>query len=172
MDERRYPFFVYPIETDMGQEWAVEFFDVPGVIGGGETEAEAIEDAFDNLQAHLQFLADDGEPLPVASNIDEEEYSGKLPFRTSKSTHRRIKMAADREGISVNQFMNEAVMEKLTKSEYSKYMVDVIDELSNVAGRNIINHIAGGFSLENHYESATTMFNYPNMMSGYVYGTN
>lgn len=131
MDERRYPFFVYPIETDSGQEWTAEFFDVPGVIGGGETEVEAIEDAFYNLNAHLQFLKEDGEALPDVSLLDDNQYSGKMPFRTSKSTHRRMKMAADREGISINQFINEAVMEKLTKSEYSKYMIDVIDELSD-----------------------------------------
>jgi len=170
MSERRYPFFVYPIDTDTGTEWAVEFYDVPGVIGGGETELEAIEDAFDNLEAHLQFLKEDGEILPVASDFDEN-YSGKLPFRTSKSTHRRLKMAADREGVSINQYINEAVVEKLTKSEYSTYLSEIISEISIPTKRFFMRNYGGDYSKESHVDSATTVFS-ASGTRGYTYGAN
>ncbi|MBR2812725.1 MAG: hypothetical protein IKD69_15225 [Solobacterium sp.] len=68
------------------------------------TEAEAVEDASDNLKAHLEFLPEDGESLPTISTFDEG-YCCEQPFLTNKSMHRRIRTTAERKAI------NEAVIE-------------------------------------------------------------
>lgn len=119
MDERRYPFFAYQFETDTGPEWCVEFIDVSGVVGGGVDLDEAVDEAYDNLKAHLEFLQEDGIELPVPTVLDEQKYSGKMPFRTSKSIHQKLSILAKKEGVSINHYINEAVIEKITRERQS-----------------------------------------------------
>ena len=52
------------IETDSGLEWEASYPSIPGVVGGGKTKEEALADAEDNLQAHLEFLKKDGVEPP------------------------------------------------------------------------------------------------------------
>ncbi len=115
--KKNYPCITYQIRTDKGLEWMSEFPDINGVAGGGETAEEAIKSAYDNLKVHLDFLRDDGIKLPEPTEMDEVKYSGKMQFRTSKSLHRKIALISNREGVSINAYLNEAVIEKLTKAD-------------------------------------------------------
>lgn len=46
---------VYPAETMNGMQWNVEFPDIKGVGGAGNTPEEAIKDARENLEVHCRF---------------------------------------------------------------------------------------------------------------------
>lgn len=114
-----YPIVLHAIQTDTGVEWCAEYPDVPGVVGGGTTPEEAVYDAQDNLKAHLSFLEEDGITAPKATSFEEDDYSGKISFRTSKTLHKRIAIISKREKISINQFLNEAVCEKVAYYDQS-----------------------------------------------------
>jgi predicted RNase H-like HicB family nuclease len=45
--------------------------DVPGCIAVGETADEALRKFSEALEAHLQLMADDGEPLPVPASTPQ-----------------------------------------------------------------------------------------------------
>ena len=115
-----YSFIAHTYETDEGKEWYVEFPDIPGVVGGGKPQIEAVEDAFDNLEAHLSFLEEDGVDIPVPSFYPDDSYSGKFALRMSKSLHKRVAINANLEGVSINAYLNEAIAEKVAGDEVGR----------------------------------------------------
>lgn len=52
-----------------------------------------------------------GYPIPLPENEDTftEEYSGKILLRTSKEMHQRLVQAAEKQGVSLNSFVNQAI---------------------------------------------------------------
>ncbi len=101
---------LYPVETCDGIQWNVEYPDIKGVGGAGTTQAEAIADAEENMKMHLQFLEEEGLPLPKQDNTDLiNQYSGKFTVRLSKKLHRAATKMAEDEGISLNSFIVEAL---------------------------------------------------------------
>lgn len=108
---REYPFSVsFEDFGDEGKCYTATFFDYPRIVGSGETPDEAIEDARDLLQATIEYLEAAGETVivPVAK-LASDELSGRLTFRCSKRLHEDIIEHANKEGISINSFINDAV---------------------------------------------------------------
>ena len=58
-DIMNYAMYIYPAKTQDGIQWNVEFPEVFGVGGAGNTPEEAINDAQENLKIHLKFLTDE-----------------------------------------------------------------------------------------------------------------
>ncbi len=99
-----YPFSVRPLVEDEGRGWLVEFSDLNGCIGTGDTVEEAIKDAMEAKEAYIGALFANGEEVPEPSSIDQ--YNGKFALRMPKSVHRWVDLAAKKEGISTNQYIN------------------------------------------------------------------
>jgi len=107
---KNYKMEVYAVETTDGISWNVEFPEVKGCGGAGGTKAEAIEDAELNLKAHLQFLDEEGLPIPEPVEFSvKSEFSGKFIVRTSKKLHKTASEFAKAEGISLNTLVVEAL---------------------------------------------------------------
>lgn len=121
-----YRFIVYPLETTDGVQWCVEYPDVPAVVGGGLTKKEAIKDAEENLNVFLEYLIKNGMPLPMASKVDDQ-YSGKVTLRMSKSLHKKATELSEKEGISLNSFINEALNEKIQNTINNYACEELID---------------------------------------------
>ena len=126
--ELDYPYVAYTLDTDDGKQWCVEFIDIPGVVGGGKTQDEAVREAFDNLRIHLDFLKEDGYTIPEPSELGDS-YSGKFALRISKSMHRRLALLARQEDISINAYLNEAIAEKVSRDECLKCVKSEIQEM-------------------------------------------
>lgn len=64
----------YPIAIELGDEqhaFGVTFPDVPGCFSAGDTLDEAIDNAKDALEGHLELCVEDGDPIPEASTITQ-----------------------------------------------------------------------------------------------------
>ena len=125
-----YKMEIYAVETTDGVEWNVEFPEVKGCGGAGKTKIEAILDAEENLKFHLQFLEEEGLPIPKAEDVDlSNKYSGKFTVRMSKSLHRTATELAQIDGVSLNAFVVEAIsrycgqQEKLTENNFKPIML-------------------------------------------------
>lgn len=60
-----YPMKVYPIILENKKiEWCVEFPDLPGCVGGGDTPEEAIRDAESTKKVYLTYLISEGKSVP------------------------------------------------------------------------------------------------------------
>lgn len=66
MAEARY---VAVMERGLGETYGVWFPDFPGVVGAGNSEAEARASATEGLVFHLEGMAEDGDAPPRPSSI-------------------------------------------------------------------------------------------------------
>jgi antitoxin HicB len=105
-----YRMITYQIESDLGQQWVAEYPSLPGVLGTNPVLINAIQALWINTEVHLKTLKENGLPVPESDQpVKPDDYSGKLLYRTSKSTHRALAERAQKEGVSINSLINEAV---------------------------------------------------------------
>jgi antitoxin HicB len=95
----------YPVTFEAAPEggYFVQIEDLPGCYSQGETVEEAMEMIEEARQLWLESAYEDGLDIPLPRG--EREYSGKFNVRFPKSLHRRLDQMADREGVSLNQFL-------------------------------------------------------------------
>lgn len=105
---RDYPFEVRKTEFDT---YFISIADLPGCT----TEGESLQEALDQLEdAKITWVAaalKSGKAIPDPSG--DEAYSGKFVARIGKSTHRKIAAAAQRDGVSLNAWVVEAISFRL-----------------------------------------------------------
>ena len=99
-------------------EYIVIFDDFPNLIGAGDTVEEAIQEARENLSAYINYCHENSISLPEPTNFEFKQnvFSGKVTLRMSKALHEKASIYADKEGVSLNAFINEAI---------SNYMADL-----------------------------------------------
>jgi antitoxin HicB len=93
--------------------WFIRIVELPGCMSQGDSIEQAnamIEDAMRGwIEAELRKGAAIPEPR------QEEKFSGKFVVRVPKTLHRKLDEAADREGVSLNQWINTALAEAIGK---------------------------------------------------------
>lgn len=65
----------YPLalHTDDGVKYGVTVPDIPGCFSAGDTLDEAIENAVEAIEGHLECLAEEGEAIPAAGAIADHK---------------------------------------------------------------------------------------------------
>jgi len=81
----------------------VTFLDLPGCITQVEEIAEIPAMAEEARQLWIETEYEDGKEVPLPSY--PEAYSGKFNVRIPKSLHRALASSAERDGISLNQYV-------------------------------------------------------------------
>lgn len=118
-----YAMKVYPMHLENGKtEWCVEYPDLKGCVGGGDTIEEAIADAQATKSVYLSYLKDEGIELPVPK--DEGSLpSGKIALRVPKTTHKQLLENAQMDGVSLNTYINTAISEKIGRASFSNQRI-------------------------------------------------
>lgn len=95
----------YPVTLEAAPEggYFVQIEDLPGCYSQGESVEEAMEMIDEARQLWLESAYEDDLDIPLPRG--QREYSGKFNVRFPKSLHRRLDQMADREGVSLNQFL-------------------------------------------------------------------
>ena len=127
-----YRFKAFQFKTSEGYSWMIKYPDLPGVVGGGDTLEEAINEGKNNIKVYLEMLKEDGDQIPAPTLEPEpEDYSGKMVLRLSKTNHMKLSEVAQNEGISINSLLNEMITEGLANRLNHKATAQIIDELRN-----------------------------------------
>lgn len=75
-------------------------------IDGCHTPADTIEEAYKDLEMilkdHIEIRLESGTPIPEPV---DQDYSGKFNVRVPKTLHKQLAIAAEDEGISLNQYV-------------------------------------------------------------------
>lgn len=101
-----YPIRIRPLSDEDGGGWLAEVPDLPGCMSDGETPEEALLNVQDAIQEWIAAAAEMGREVPSPRpNGDDAEYSGRLSLRMPKSLHAELVRSANREGVSVNQYV-------------------------------------------------------------------
>jgi predicted RNase H-like HicB family nuclease len=95
----------YPVTLEAAPEggYFIEIEDLPGCYSQGETVEEAVEMIEEARRLWIEVAYEDSQDIPLPKG--NREYSGKFFIRTPKSLHRALTQMADREGVSLNQFL-------------------------------------------------------------------
>ena len=105
---RPYARVLVPDETG---GYVAEALELPGCISEGDTPDEAIENLEDAMRGWLQVAVGDGKRVPEP--LDAGEYNGRILLRVPRPVHARCVRLAEADGISLNQWLLEAIGERL-----------------------------------------------------------
>ena len=96
----------YTRELAKGDDgWLVRIKELHGCISQGDTVEEALSMIDDALESWLETAIEDGIDIPLPESMVEENFSGKLILRMPKTLHADLAKQANREGVSLNQYI-------------------------------------------------------------------
>lgn len=95
-----YPFNVL-VDPDGG--YVIEFPDLKGCLTQADTLDEVAPMAAEARALWIEAAYEHGINIPLPSY--PEDYSGKFVLRLPRSLHRRLAESAEREGVSLNQYV-------------------------------------------------------------------
>lgn len=103
--DNKYPFNIAWSEEDQAYLATCPAF--PGLSAFGDTEEQAVTEAKVALGAMIETCRKKEIPLPEPRTV--ETYSGQTRLRLSKTLHRQAVAMAEAEGISLNQYIVDAL---------------------------------------------------------------
>ena len=106
----KYPFVVFQTENEGHVFWVAKSRYLKGCIGQGDIQSDAIRELEDNEEAWLETAEKMGIPIPEIPIERVEEFSGKMTLRMAPFVHMQAAHFAEQEGISLNQYINNAVV--------------------------------------------------------------
>jgi predicted RNase H-like HicB family nuclease len=87
--------------------YSAEILEFPGCFSQGETAEEAVKNLEDAARNWIAAALEQGLKIPEPTG--DHDYSGKIALRLPRSTHRKAIQMAEREGVSLNTFLVDAI---------------------------------------------------------------
>lgn len=100
----KYPFKVETISQEEGGGFVITYPDLPGCMSDGETIEEALVNGEDASKAWIQTAYEKSIIVPEPNTVIDK-FSGRITLRTPKSLHKDLVEQAEKEGISLNQYI-------------------------------------------------------------------
>ncbi len=117
-----YPFKVYQTQVENHVFWIAECRCLKGCVGQGDTIDEAISELEENETVWLETAKECGIDIPSIPIETIDEYSGKFTVRVSPLVHMAAASYAQKENISLNQYINDAIVAQNTRHETVDYI--------------------------------------------------
>jgi antitoxin HicB len=105
---RPYARVIYP--EDDGSYYG-DIIEFPGCFAAGATAADTLRNLEEVAEGWLSVEIEKGHAIPQPMGTNE--YSGKLVLRIPRALHRKAAWAAERDGVSLNQFIATALAENV-----------------------------------------------------------
>jgi predicted HicB family RNase H-like nuclease len=131
-DGERYAVTLRKVRVDDAEMWRATVRELPDLAEFAETREEALDLALDAIESLRASAAEEGRTFPEPLE-DEDEYSGRVTFRMSKSMHRAAAMRAMTEGVSLNSFIVECVALRTASSFSAQSGEENLFALTSVA---------------------------------------
>ena len=127
----KYPFRVFQAVVEQHVFWVAQSQSLKGCVGQGDTIDEAVRELAQNELEWLETAAECGISIPeVPSESLNKEYSGKLTVRIAPAVHEKAAQMAKREGVSLNQYINDAIVNWNAQNECLGYVSDRVKSIS------------------------------------------
>lgn len=113
-----YPFNVTLVQNGDDVFWVARSSVLIGVVGQGDTAEEAIAELTETEKGWLETAKMYGDEIPKVPMQSLAKHSGKLQLRLASYTHDDAARIAKEHGISLNQYLNDAIIEKNCRMAY------------------------------------------------------
>lgn len=90
-----------------GAGWVAGVEELPGCTSQGATPDEAVNGIQQAMAAWITGALQEGRDVPEPKTV--EEHSGRLLLRMPRTLHAELTRIAEREGVSLNQFITDAL---------------------------------------------------------------
>jgi antitoxin HicB len=94
-------------EGDEGGEWVASAEELPDCTSRGATPEEAIGRLKESMTTWITAALREGRDIPEPKSA--ESHSGRLLLRMPRTLHAALKKAAERENVSLNQFITDSL---------------------------------------------------------------
>lgn len=129
----KYPYTLYRAKVEDHVFWAAECPSLKGCVGQGETPQEALEALELSEEEWLETAKEYGFDIPEVPVEELEIYSGKFTVRVASNVHKQAAELAKKQGISLNQYVNDAIVTQNTALTTSKqlmpYVADMVEQI-------------------------------------------
>ncbi|NLO70419.1 MAG: type II toxin-antitoxin system HicB family antitoxin [Porphyromonadaceae bacterium] len=121
--EMKYPFDVVFEKDENETYWLAKSKVLNHVVGKGKTPEEAIQLLNEMEDTWLEFCESEDD-IPELVPTEPLKYSGRISLRLSKQTHALAAKTAAEQGISLNQYINEAVITRNTATSVCNRLLE------------------------------------------------
>lgn len=83
--------------------WVATVRELPGCLAQGETQADALANLREAMESWIEAMLDLGRGIPPPAV--ESTSNGRILLRIPASLHERLVWEANREGVSLNQYL-------------------------------------------------------------------
>ena len=94
-------------EGDNYSGWFARVVELPGCMTQADNFVELSEMIREAMAVWIESALEDGETIPLPRSV--EDYSGRFVIRIPKSLHKELVEMAEREGVSLNTYVNVAL---------------------------------------------------------------
>lgn len=126
----QYPFNVL---ADPDGGYVVVFPDLPGCMTQAETLDELPAMAEDARMGWIETEYGLGHDIPLPSYM--ADYSGKFNLRLPRFLHRSLAEAAEREGVSLNQYVVAILSRGDAQAQVARQLKEISGKLEIISGR-------------------------------------
>lgn len=102
--------WTYTIEPEESY-YIISVNELPGVCTDADSIEEGMVEIQDAIYAAIELYLDLGKEIPEP--VDKSKFRGKIPYRTSPETHRRLVRTANIRHMSVNKLIDSFVEQGL-----------------------------------------------------------
>jgi antitoxin HicB len=89
------------------QPWTASVEELPGCTSRGKTADEAVSGVQEAMLAWIRVALEEGREIPEPRST--ASHSGRLLLRMPRTLHGELTRAAERESVSLNQFINDTL---------------------------------------------------------------
>ncbi len=115
-----FPYRIHVRWSEADDAYVGEVPAFPGAGGDGPTMEEAVARAQESVRELLAAAQEFGDPIP-ASDVEDLQYSGQIRLRMPKSMHCALATAAQREGVSLNQYMVTLLSAQMERQPLARF---------------------------------------------------
>ncbi len=109
-DYLRLPYHVGMIRSETADGdagWVSWVEELDGCISQGDTPAEAASMIYEAMELWIEIALEDGDAVPFPR--PDPAHSGRFQVRLPSSLHTALVRAAEREGVSLNQYVSTSL---------------------------------------------------------------
>ena len=125
----KYPFEVYRMNVEGHEFWVAESKSLKGCVAQGDSCQDALDELELNEKEWLATAMEYGIEIPAIPYEKGELFSGKFTVRVSPSTHQTAAEHAKKQGISLNQYVNDAIVAMNTGKDFREAVRDELKAL-------------------------------------------
>jgi predicted RNase H-like HicB family nuclease len=117
--KKPYTKILVPDETGA---YSAEILEFPGCFAEGDTPDEAIRNLDEAAKSWIEVSLEQGQEIPEPHL--NQGYNGKIALRLSRSLHHKAVQMAERDGVSLNQFLVSAIAARIGAEDFYTHLLN------------------------------------------------